>query len=731
MLSRSRRLPIRARAGARSLGLAAAIVAAPFAAAPWASALAQFQVPGRDAFSREPRTPLEAWEVADYLIKIGEPEQAAPYIKKFLAANPDDATLLKVRDEFGAGSILRLSDSPATRPYAAGLARRLSEASVRNSTDPARIARFVAALSKTREEQAYAIERLREAGSFAVPPIVAELNRAGLEPSARAPLADSLGKLDRTAVPALIATLDSPDAVLVGDSARALGRIGDPRALPALTYLAAKVPGPVAGPAAAEAIRALTGRPFGSQPKTPVRVLSDEARRYHLHAVRFPGDPVVLWNWDPATNAPAPGSYPARDAEGLLGLRAARESLSLDPSDVEAQVNLVSLALDHDPDNARPQALASGADILGRVVRTAIADGRGPLAVSALGLLARVVDRNDLATEGRPNPLVEALSGADRRVQFAAAEALVKLDPRGIFPGSSRVVSVLARFAAGQAEPRAIVIDGNAQRGGQTAGLLRDLGYQSEVLTRAAQGFEQAAASADVELIVADPYFVDDTWGLPELLGNLRADGRTAGIPIFLVGPLALRDRMASSVESYPATRFLITPTETFTLRDQITRAMTSLGVRPLSGTERADFARRAAGLLALVGRRPGSPFESDLPTAEPALSIALNSEAAPIDAASALGDVPGPAAQRALGDVTLDGSKGPALRLAAAGNLARHIRRFGPKLAADQERRLVAELNGEADPTLRDALAAVVGALKPGPDASGSRLQTYRSSSP
>ncbi len=82
--------------------------------------------------------------MVDYLIKVGQPEQAAPYVKKFLADNPDDATLLKVRDEYGVGSILRLSDYPATRPYAAALARRLADAAVRNATDPARIDRFVA-----------------------------------------------------------------------------------------------------------------------------------------------------------------------------------------------------------------------------------------------------------------------------------------------------------------------------------------------------------------------------------------------------------------------------------------------------------------------------------------------------------------------------------------------------------------------------------------------------------
>ena len=69
--------------------------------------------------------------------------------------------------------------------------------------------------------------------------------------------------------------------------------------------------------------------------------------------------------------------------------------------------------------------------------------------------------------------------------------------------------------------------------------------------------------------------------------------------------------------------------------------------------------------------------------------------------------------------------------RLATARQLARNIRRFSPRLAAEQEKRLVEELGQEADPALKDALAAVIGALKPGPDASASLFPTYRPSSP
>ena len=220
MLSRSR--------SARKLGFTATAVATLAAAAPfvvpegWASlgsgvAQAQQPVAPPPSFSRQPTTPLETWEVADYLIRIGQPEQAARYVKRFLDANPDDATLLRVRDESGPGTILRLADNPATAPYSAPILDRVGKAAIRAATDPARLERFVGALRLSREEQAYAVDRLKEAGPYAVAPILGELSRPGLSNEDRTPFAENLGRLDRTAVPPLIAALDSSDARLAGD----------------------------------------------------------------------------------------------------------------------------------------------------------------------------------------------------------------------------------------------------------------------------------------------------------------------------------------------------------------------------------------------------------------------------------------------------------------------------------------------------------------------------------
>src|SRR5262249_5354274 len=159
-------------------------------------------------------------------------------LDKFLKSKPDDATLLQIRDRYGIGSILRLDDAPETRGHAQALALMVAAATKRNATQPERIEQFIGALTKSTEEQAYAVERLREAGPYAVPPLLKALDRPNQSNEDRALIAYNMGNLDRSATPALIPALESTDARLVADVADALGHIADARAIPYLTYLA-------------------------------------------------------------------------------------------------------------------------------------------------------------------------------------------------------------------------------------------------------------------------------------------------------------------------------------------------------------------------------------------------------------------------------------------------------------------------------------------------------------
>ena len=699
--------------------------------------IARAQAPGPETFARVPKTPLELWDAADYLVRSGQADRAVPYLTQFLKSEPSDAVLIEIRDRYGAGSVLRLEDHPETKGIARPLLDKINAAVKKNATDPARIARFIGMLSKTHAEQDYGVDRLREAGPFAVPPLVATLANKDLPAESRALIVANMGRLDTAAVPALIAALGATDRTVGADVATVLGLIGDPRAVPFLTYPAAWRDSTALREAARNAIARITGRPFEHQARTPVRLLADEAWRYHRHEVKFAADPTELWLWD--GNAPAPRQLPRTQAESILGGRLAREALALDPTDPSAQAVLLSLALEkatdrdgvgvvvsRDPSGAFAAALAAGPKIVTDVMEAAIRDGHPHLAAVSALALARVADRDATDSSRIINPLVAALSAPDRRVQYAAASAIVELNPSRPFVGSSRVVPTLARFVANRA-PKALIVDGNVNRGNGVAATLKTIGYETSVVTSGDAAFREAAEATDVEIILIEPTALQGVWVTNDILTNLRADARTAGIPVFLHGPLKLRDQLTGLLSGFSRIDFVVTPTDPRLTRDLMGRRLDAMGVRALLPAERAGFAQGAAGLLATIASRPNGPLSGDLTRAEPALTEALDLPASASAAAAVLGDVPGANAQRGLARVALDPSRPAPLRFDAARNLARSIQKFGPLLTSEQEKRLVAVMDAEADTAIKGALAGVLGALRPSGPNVGARLQAYQ----
>lgn len=694
------------------------------------------QAPGPDTFAKQPKTPLELWDAVDYLVRTGQAAQAVPYLQAFSKAAPTDADLLQIREKYGVASVLRLAENPATRAAARPILDQINAAVKRNATDPARIERSIGDLSKTHAEQGYAVERLREAGPYAVPALIRALSNPSLTRETRSLIVGNMGRLDTSALPPLIAAMENPDRTVGADAATALSAIGDARAVPFLTYPAASPESSPLRDAARAAIARLTGKPFGVQPRSPLRVLADEAWKYHRHQVKFASNPVEVWVWE--GDAPAPSTVPVTVAESILGGRLAREALLLDPADRGAQAALLGFALEkpverqgigpiaNDANSAFALAMNMGPGPLTTVLNTAIDDGHYELAATAALALGRVAGPDGSGGDDVAGPLVKALSAPDRRVQFAAAKALVDLNPSRPFVGSSRVVPTLARFVASRA-PKALVIDGNLNRGNSVAATLKGIGYDVSVATSGNAAFREAAEGADVEVILIDPTTLQGAWDANDTLTNLRGDSATAGIPVFFYGPIGLRDRLGERLTKFRLVDFLVTPTAPALTRDLMGRRLAAMGTRALSPVERAGFSQGAADLIAIVASRPNSPLAADLARAEPALSRALDVPSAALGAAAALGEIPRADAQRNLARVAFDTAKPPALRYAAARALSRSILKFRPLLTPELEKQLVTLLDAEPDANIRGALASVHGALRPSAVAVGNRLRAYQ----
>jgi HEAT repeat protein len=707
------------RAARQAAGLAALTLTLALIA-PGLGSRALAQVPGPELFAKEPRTPLELWDAVDYLLRSNQAQKALPYIDRFMKSKPDDATLISIRNRYGPGSILRLNDDAATRPFAQPMVEAMVAAARIYATRPERIAQFVGELTKTPEEQDYAVRHLREAGPNAIPFLVEALARPDLSADNRRLIVRNMGRLDHSAIPPLAAVLDAPNPALAADAAMVLGMIGNKEAIPFLTYPAAfSEASPAVRAAAQAAITHLTGQPFAAQPRTPAQVLTDAAWRYHRHQDEFTDDLVIIWAWDNDRKAPAAREVPRSEAEGILGLRLARQALRLDPDNRDAQVVQGSLALEKATErvgfNAFPAkdaatfaaAKASGPSILSEVLKTAVRDGKADVAAISASALGQVINRAALTATGRPHSLVDALYAPYRRVQFAAAKALVTLSPAEPFPGSSRIVPTLARFVTNQALPRAVVIDSNPTRGSQIAGFLISLGYDSELELSGVKGFLAAAESADVELTLISFDLFQTGWGLNDTLANFRADSRTAAIPVFIYGPLDVQYKRPNLDHDYPGIKFLVQPVDA----DMLLRQLKGLPAR-LSEAERAGYASEAAMLLARIATERKGPMKADLTAAEPALAVALNEAQTARAAATALGDIPDPDAQRSLADMVLDPSQAPAIRKQIASQLVRSIRRFGRLITAGQEARLTTTLREETDPEARASLLTILRAL-------------------
>lgn len=686
------------------------------------NAIVLAQAPGPELFAREPRTPLELWDAIDYLLRTNQAKKSLPYIDKFIKSKPDDATLIAIRNRYGPGSILRLGDDAATRPFAQPMAEALVIAARKYATHPERVREFVSDLTKTSDEQDYAVRHLREAGPDAIPFLIEALARPDLSSKDRRAIVQNMGRLDRSVIPPLATVLNSLDTVLAADAATALGMIKDKQAIPFLTFAAAfpKAP-PAVSSAAKAAIEHLTGLPFLAQPRNPVEVLTDAAWRYHRHQFEFPEDPVVVWAWDNDRKIPIGQEVSCSEAEGILGLQLVQQALRLSPDNHEAQVAKISLtlqkAIEHVDFRDFPikdvatfnAAKASGPSILTDVLKTAIADKKAELAAIAATALGQVIDRTALTATGRPHPLVDALYAPDRHVQFAAAKALVSLSPIAAFPGSSRVVPTLARFVTSQALPRAVVIDRNPTRGSQLAGFLITLGYDSELEVSGAKGFRAASESADVELILVSFDLFGTGWGLNDTLANLAADSRTAAIPVFIYGPLDVQYKRPNLQHDYPGIKFLVQPISA----EMLLRQLKTQRVAP-DETARRRYATDAAVLLGRIATETNGPLVSDLATVEPTLALALSEAQTAPAAATALREIPDPDAQRSLADIVLDPSRAPLIRKKSASELVHSIKRFGPLITRSQESRLTNAMREETDLEVRSSLLEILRVLVP-----------------
>jgi hypothetical protein len=516
-------------------------------------------------FFRKPETVLEFWNALQFEIDVGKYDLAARHLRGLMDKKPTADELFEIQEKDGITPVLKLRtirkwssdkkvNDQATRD-AADLVREITQAVRKKLADPDRIKANIRKLSATPEERDFALRDLYRSGAAVIPHLLDALSHA-TEARERLPLLQGLRRLGPETVPPLLAALDSDDSTLkldILDILRARHVRQADKIVPHLWFLSASTAQPRS--VRKKATKILSD--FLDLPAArlrPARVaLTRQAELYYRHKADL-GDPraVVVWRWDGKTVVqgwPGAPTVTATQAEEYWGLRYARQALQLDPAYRPAQVVFLSLALDKAMDRGGPtEPLAkterkvhdllskANFELVSSVLERAMKERRTGVVLACTRSLGERAAVRAKRPTGRGEPtLVKLLEYPDRRVQLAAAYALLGIPGTPTPRTTTRIVEILARSltsdAAAEGKRRILVALGDEGWRDRVAETVRAIGNKAVPVATGRAALREVRA-ADVNAILLESTL--PLPGLASLLAQLRADKDAAPIPVLL-----------------------------------------------------------------------------------------------------------------------------------------------------------------------------------------------------
>ncbi|HUG90060.1 MAG TPA: HEAT repeat domain-containing protein [Planctomycetaceae bacterium] len=694
----------------------------------------------------EPKTPEEQFRATLLMLRLARPNVARLYLEQFMAGNPDDDLVLKLRDEYGPATFIRLHNAKELRPLSTRLLDQVNEAFRRRGADPDRINRLVDDLSGPPAERAAALSALRDAGTVVVPHMIRRLGTAGDE--RRDELLSALTQLGPRVIPPLLGALDAPDPDLRAAIIQVLGRVGTRDVAASLWHpaYAREADHPagvrVAGQEALARIYATTHADVAQVSSTSAAKELERAALVHFRR-EHPWQPaedglVEVWVWNDEPGTVEAVRMTPDEASLAAGTRFARQSLSIGAEDTNRQALYLALALSaageraggtqplpSGPGTAFDLALSAGPDVVSRVLALSLEHRQVRAAVAALQVLARIASaRRLLGTDAERSPILVALNDPHPRVQFAAALTVLQIDPPQRFPGAGRIVEILGRALNDSGVAAALVVHANPQAAGDVAGFMQQMGYgETYIAQTGREAFLRAAGQGDIELIVLNANVI--RWPLSETIANLRADSRTAGLPIVIFGPEREQSRVQYLLRRDGLLTYVVESNTLEHFEAQARPFLDGLKVPDLTAPERAARAEAAAYWLGsiAVGRRVDL---YDLAPAERALASVAAEPDVGHNALIAMSAIPTRTVQSRMQEVVVNVNAPLENRVTAATELAAHIRRHGVLLSDAELVALGAARQAASEPELATALAAAIGALRPQPAVVEQRLRSY-----
>lgn len=643
----------------------------------------------------KPSEPAELLRAVDVTSDLGHHLIARDFLNQLMSQKLDQDQLAALVEKFGGATFLKMELDFEMNPESGLFAEAALSAVRTRAGDPKQIAALIGRLSAPAEsERREAMVQLRTSGRAAVVEMIAVLGDAKRR-AEQENVRTALVVQGRQAIGPLLGTLLTPDPALKAQAIEVLGRM---RATESAPYLLAPAVLETATRderrAARDALQTMLGRVPSRQACETLlykRALSHYQKERPLS--EDAAGRIELWHWDQTAKRPAMRYYTSSTASLEIASRLSRDLLRLRPDDAEVRRMYLSSLLEsaahqegldqplpRGPGSAYDDATALGAGALVDLLEHAVSSGHTAAAAAAVRILGETGEP-ELVFDATPGlaALVSASQSGDRRLSFAAVEAVMKLSPDRPFPGSSHVVDALAWFAGSLGRPRALVADSRAAEASRLAGLLSELGWEVDMATNSRDFLDMASRSPDYGVALLDADL--RPWPIDQVLQALRRQGNGSQLPVGLLASDDNRPRAAHVAASDVRTALVVRPQDASSADFQIGLVLSRTGAAPIDAAVRRWQTQNAIAWLAELSEERQDVY--DLSRAEAAVTSALAVEEFSAPAAKFLGNLGTASGQRALVDLASQSAAPLNLRQGASRAFRLGVLRSGVQLTS------------------------------------------------
>jgi hypothetical protein len=180
---------------------------------------------------------------------------------------------------------------------------------------------------------------------------------------------------------------------------------------------------------------------------------------------------------------------------------------------------------------AGEEAAAASPEMLEKALDWSRSQKMHGAAISAVEILGQTGNVSLLEDpQGQPRSVARALLDSDRRVRYAAAQAIAGWNPVKAYPGSSRLPEVLGYFASTGGRRRALIGHPRLSVAQTVAGHFSQLGFETDVVATGREALLTATSNPDYALAILSEAL--DRPPIGEIVQELRKQSTTADLPI-------------------------------------------------------------------------------------------------------------------------------------------------------------------------------------------------------